>query len=366
MNVRLAGKIVASLLVLTFVQPHSSAAYSVTNVSVTVNEDSVNVLLSISENTAATIRVKAFSQSAYDVIAADSTGKVLPAYLEGNEIVVDALGAENVAISYSADDIVAGNNGIWRLSLDSDHDLQVILPASADILYINEIPLYADNNILFMPVGMIEIDYVLKSVMVQNFQALGNNVQVESASKIEDFAYADEMISFTVKSAVPVTVIVPKALLSGTVKVLLNGNSIMYSEYLQNSTHRWFMVELNDEGRLSLGSAEMSIGADARVVAKRVSDLILIRVTNDNDSISGIYGLSILIDGSVEAFKGPREWSRSGAEDLTESRTVSEPILPGNRVVFKLKALADDYLMGWSVYDQNGNILDRGEARPIN
>lgn len=373
------ASLLATLLFTIFASAGSNftTADSVSNVTVTANPDgSVNVLQSLNGGTTAEISVQAFSDNTYNVIATDEGGSALFTTVEGSDIVIDALGAEKVNLSYFTDDLLANNGDLWSLSFITDYDVQIILPLSAEIIYISDIPLYENNGMLLMQAGLIEIDYVLKKVKTWDFIAssAGNDylVQVSSTSEIEDFRFTqkDQIISFTVTdSGVPVTVIIPKALLEGPFVALLNRNSITHSEYLENSTHTWIMVEPNDLGTLSLirGTVVPKFEtADVRVVAKKVSDLILLRVTNDNDSTASVYGLTIQVDGAdIQAFKGPREWSRSGdVSSLAESSTVDDPIIPGKKAVFKMKIVYDGQLK-WKVHDQNDIILDQGEVKPV-
>ena len=95
---------------------------------------------------------------------------------------------------------------------------------------------------------------------------------------------------------VPVTIIMPKALLEVPFVTLLNGNSITHSKYLENNTHTWIMVEPNDVDTLSL---------------------------------------------------------------------ISGTVILGKKAVFKMKIVYYDQLIKWKVHDQNGVVLDQGEAKPL-
>jgi len=380
-NIQIASlSLLVTLLFTAFVYAGSNftAAYSVSNVTITANLDgSVNVLQSFNGGATADISVQALSDNTYNVIATDESGAVLFTTVEGSNIVIDALGAEKVNLSYFVDDLLTSNGDLWSMSFTSDYDAQIILPPSAEIIYISDIPLYENNGMLLMQAGLIEIDYVLKNVRVYDFvvSSDGNDhvMQVSSAAEIEDFRFVnkDQMVSFTVTDAnVPVTIIMPKALLEAPFVALLNGNSITHSKYLENSTHTWITIESNDVGTLSLLSGTIIPEfetADVRVIAKMVSDLVLIRVTNDNDSTASIYGLTVRIQGAdIQAFKGPREWSRSGASSsLAESSTADDPIIPSKKAVFKMKIVYDDQLIKWKVHDLNGIVLDQGEVKPL-
>lgn len=138
--------------------------------------------------------------------------------------------------------------------------------------------------------------------------------------------------------------------------------------YSDESGESMFSVEKPGEpGGISGPSGEG--GADVKIAAKRVKDFVTMRVKNSDDSGTGIYGISIEIQDSViEAFKGPRDWSKPdtpSSEGAVTSSTSDEPIEPGGKAVFKLKVDAASVVIKWTAFDANGNVIDQGDTRLI-
>ncbi len=107
--------------------------------------------------------------------------------------------------------------------------------------------------------------------------------------------------------------------------------------------------------------------ADVKVAAKQIKDLLIIRVTNDDDSEESIYGMSIEVsDSAVQAFRGPSDWSRpdSLAGEISSS-TLDNPIEPGKKGYFKLKIEQGEIIINWTAYDSGDNMVDEGETKPI-
>lgn len=107
--------------------------------------------------------------------------------------------------------------------------------------------------------------------------------------------------------------------------------------------------------------------ADVRVAAKQIRDLLLVRVTNADKSDASVYSITIGTSGSViEAFKGPRSWNNDSVTPTeATSSAEDEPLNPGEKTYFKVKVTSDDFIINWTAFDSNHNIVDQGEAKPI-
>lgn len=107
--------------------------------------------------------------------------------------------------------------------------------------------------------------------------------------------------------------------------------------------------------------------ADVRVAAKQIRDLIILRVRNADDSNAEIYSISIQIpDTVIEAFKGPRDWSKPDAlSGEVRTGTLDHPIEPGKKVVFKIKVSADELVINWVAYDESDATVAQGDTKPI-
>lgn len=107
--------------------------------------------------------------------------------------------------------------------------------------------------------------------------------------------------------------------------------------------------------------------ADVKVAAKQIKDLLIIRVTNDDDSESSVYGMSIEVPNStVQAFRGPSDWSKPDMlSGEMSSSTLDNPIEPGKKGYFKLKVGVGEIVISWTAYDDSDDMLDEGETKPI-
>jgi len=107
--------------------------------------------------------------------------------------------------------------------------------------------------------------------------------------------------------------------------------------------------------------------AEVKVISKQIKDIVIIRVTNDDDSEAAIYGMSIEIPNStVQAFRGPSDWNKPDSlSGEMNSSTLDNPIEPGKKGYFKLKIGASDITINWTAYDDNGGMLDEGNTKPI-
>jgi len=94
---------------------------------------------------------------------------------------------------------------------------------------------------------------------------------------------------------------------------------------------------------------------------------VIIRVKNADDSGASVYSISIQVpDSVIEAFKGPRDWSKpESLSSEIRSSTLDEPIEPGEKAVFKLKIEADEIVINWAAYDESNSIVDQGDTKPI-
>jgi len=138
--------------------------------------------------------------------------------------------------------------------------------------------------------------------------------------------------------------------------------------YSDASTESTFVLEKPSKpGKPPFVGGPGTSVADVRVAAKQVRDFVIIRVKNADGSGSSVYGISIQIpDSVIEAFKGPRDWSKPETlSSEVRSSTLDEPIEPGKKAVFKIKVDTNEIVINWAAYDADDSILDQGNTRPI-
>lgn len=137
---------------------------------------------------------------------------------------------------------------------------------------------------------------------------------------------------------------------------------VMYSDVLAEGA---FVIERGiDDGNGGQDGGEF--GADVRVLAKQIKDLLLLRVVNDESSSSSVYGITIDASGSViDAFRGPRGWNDSVNGSEASSSSEDEPLNPGQKTYLKIKVAGDDFVINWAAFDSENGVLDQGEAKPL-
>ncbi len=133
-------------------------------------------------------------------------------------------------------------------------------------------------------------------------------------------------------------------------------------------------VSYSDTGKESTFTVEnpekpsVKSGANVKVLAKQVKDLLLIRVSNVHDSNADVYGISFqILDVDIKAFKGPKDWSKPETlSSEVKSSTQGEPIKAGEKITFQLKVKAEQItVIHWIAYASSESILAQGDAKPI-
>ena len=98
------------------------------------------------------------------------------------------------------------------------------------------------------------------------------------------------------------------------------------------------------------------------VQAKRIGDLVIIRVKNIDHTKLDAYGFKVSMpDSKVKAFKAPREWN--GGNLLLDGSTVSA-LLDSHmdKVYFLLKVDGIKPLINWVLHDLHKNTLAEGSV----
>ncbi len=110
--------------------------------------------------------------------------------------------------------------------------------------------------------------------------------------------------------------------------------------------------------------------AKVQVAVKKTRDFYIVRVKNSAGSLADVYGVSFDVpDQTVEAFKGPRDWSKPATlVGEISSSTTDEPIEPGDKAIFKLKVESGGpnlKMIHWTAYGSSDNVLDSGDTKPL-
>lgn len=105
---------------------------------------------------------------------------------------------------------------------------------------------------------------------------------------------------------------------------------------------------------------------DAKVQAKQIRDIIIIRVRNMEDSTTDVYSFKISIaDSPLKASRGPKGWDKEALIDTVTFSTVKEPLRPGEKQFFILRVDATKPLIQWKVLGSDVNIMVEGSLTPL-
>lgn len=211
--------------------------------------------------TVSRISIKAIASNISSILAVDENNIVLSYSYSDGMIRIDTLGSSHVTLTYNAQIVTKKTSDTWELSYgSSDIESAIILPSGSDIIYVNNIPIDINENIITMPAGdVITVRYKTKSLAASNFLASWEDtnhvVQVVTVSKIYNFNFeqGSKAIILTLDAGEPILAIIPKSLLGGPYSVQgSDGSSISFRNYYQNSTHSWVRIEPNDSDTIRI------------------------------------------------------------------------------------------------------------------
>ncbi len=108
--------------------------------------------------------MKLFGISIDNFVAQDENGLLLSSQIDGNNVIIETLGASQVKIDYDTADLVTKSGKIWSFSIDTPSEYSVLLPKNTVIVGMNAFPLNMqvvdEQSLISLPNGTIEINYV--------------------------------------------------------------------------------------------------------------------------------------------------------------------------------------------------------------
>ena len=108
--------------------------------------------------------MKLFGTSIDNFVAQDENGLLLSSQIDGNNIIIETLGASQVKIDYDTADLVTKNGKIWSFSIDAPSEYSILLPKNTVIIGMNVFPLNMqvedEQSLISLPNGTAEINYV--------------------------------------------------------------------------------------------------------------------------------------------------------------------------------------------------------------
>ncbi len=111
-----------------------------------------------------TVNVTMLSEEYQDVLVLDEEDLPLDFAITGPEAVIYSLGASSIKVSYVTQELTSKVGQYWTLTTETPVNATVILPESATVISLNEVPEQIESSneqvTLVMPPGLIEITYV--------------------------------------------------------------------------------------------------------------------------------------------------------------------------------------------------------------
>jgi uncharacterized membrane protein len=114
-----------------------------------------------------------FGQILEQLLIADSDGLPLDYTLNGSEITVDSLGADQISITYLTQDLTSKDGKYWTLTIDAPISTQIVTAEQTTIISLNKVPEMiqtSDNQVtLVMEAGLTEVTYVIGVIGTQTY-----------------------------------------------------------------------------------------------------------------------------------------------------------------------------------------------------
>lgn len=152
-------------------------------------------------------------------------------------------------IKYDLVSAVSNNNGVWKwlyiAPADIDHT-DFYFPKGVDLIWSNERPAYIGTHGVRQHGNGFNLEYVINEpVSYQNIQWQDKNflVGIRSLSGLGGYSFDQPQKTFSFNfdtPNVPITIIMPKALLWGPYQLAANQNvTNALTVYQENATHAW-------------------------------------------------------------------------------------------------------------------------------
>ncbi len=219
-------------------------------------------------------------------------------------IIINVSQRNMTLVKYDLVNAVTNTDGVWKWNYYEPQDTDYTafhFPKGVDMVWANERPVYLGNLGLGQHGNGFRLQYVINEpVNIQTVQLAGNNVSVgiKTVSGLGNYAFDESLkaYSFNVdKANVPITVIMPLALLAGPYDVTLNGNATLHQEFHDNATHAWIGLEPSKNGTIQITGGAAGQGQTGTGGS---SDSAAIGGSPDNSGVTGS-GLNSSSDNTI-------------------------------------------------------------------
>ncbi len=222
-------------------------------------------------------------------------------------IIINVSQRNMTLVKYDLVNAVTNTDGVWKWNYYEPQDTDYTafhFPKGVDMVWANGRPVYLGNLGLGQHGNGFSLQYVINEpVNIQTVQLAGNNVAVgvRTVSGLGNYAFdeSSRAYSFNVdKANVPITVIMPQALLAGPYDVTLNGNATLHQEFHNNATHAWIGFEPAKNGTIQITGGAVGQGQTS---ISSSSDNATIGSTTVSTSQSDNTSVYLLIGGIIAA-----------------------------------------------------------------
>lgn len=230
-------------------------------------------------------------------------------------IIISASQRNMTLIKYDLINAVNNTDGLWKWNYYEPTDTGFTafhFPKGVDMIWATGRPVYLGNMGLGQHGNGFRLEYVINEpVTIQTVQVGGKDVAVgvRTISGLGNYVFNPSANSYSFdidRANVPVTVIMPKDLVTGKYAVTINGNATLHTEFNENATHVWIGIEPAKNGTVLItggqaaqgGSDNAGIGSGSSGTSGSGSSGVNgsgLNISSDNTSIY------ILIGGIIAA-----------------------------------------------------------------
>ena len=207
------------------------------------------------ETFVSTIDVHIISENISNLLAIDAENILLGTTQNEDLLKIATLGATAVDLKYNAD-ILSYESGIFKLKYNSDLESRINLPPLSKLVSLNTIPIEITDEEYVLPPGDISMSFSIRPVTSKEFLVPIDNTEYKieaiTAAKIEGFSANSDQIQFIIKDKAIVLTIIPTTIMTNPNDALLNGETVDFSKFHQNSTHSWIRIDPHEKGLIKI------------------------------------------------------------------------------------------------------------------
>ena len=165
----------------------------------------------------------------------------------------------NSIIEYDLKHAITQKANVWTWSFRYLETTSFILPEEADLIFVNDRPVYLDENKGISCHGcQMVLEYSIDEPRIyQNIKWEDKEylVEIRSHSNINEFTFDQPTKSITFDISEKnrfVTTVIPLELLWGPYALFLDDEKIFFHEYINNGTHVWLNIRPENTGEVTI------------------------------------------------------------------------------------------------------------------